>query len=142
MNPYTREDIEQLEAVLQLGETLAAGLVQLSNWNKDRIFVDPFCGSGTLAIEAAMLGANIAPGLNREFISEGWKNIIPPKLWMEAVDEAYDKQINNELDIQGYDIDFKVLKTARENAKLANVDEMIHFQERDINHSVRTKNMG
>jgi len=133
----------ELGSKAPIKETLAAGIVQLSNWNKDKLFVDPFCGSGTLAIEAAMIGANIAPGLTREFISEGWKNIIKPKNWMLTVDEAYEKADNNiELNIQGYDIDRKVLKIARENAKLANVDKYIHFQERDVKNFSSSKNYG
>lgn len=114
-------------------ETLAAALVQLSNWNKDKVFADPFCGSGTLPIEAAMIGANIAPGLGREFISESWKHLIAPKMWMDAVDEANDLMDEDvQLNIQGFDKDFRLLKVARENAKIAGVDRFIHFQERDV----------
>ncbi len=116
-----------------LSETLAASLILLSVWNKNRPFVDPMCGSGTLAIEAAMIGSNLAPGLNRSFVAEGWKNIIPRKNWMEAVDEANEKfDPKADLNIQAFDIDYKVLNTARENAANAGVDEFIHFQERDV----------
>lgn len=89
-----------------LTETLAASLIMLTPWHADRILVDPFCGSGTFPIEAAMMAANIAPGMNREFTAESWTNIIPRKLWYEAVQEAedmIDKDV--QVDIQGYDID-------------------------------------
>ena len=126
-----------------LSETLAAALILLSVWNKDRAFVDPMCGSGTLVIEAAMIGANLAPGLNRSFAAEGWKNLIPRKLWMEAVDEANDKyNPDAELNIQGFDKDFMVLKTARENAANAGVDHFIHFQERDVKELTHSKAYG
>ena len=116
-----------------LSETLAASLILLSVWNKERPFIDPFCGSGTLAIEAAMIGSNMAPGLNRSFAAEGWTNLIPVKTWLEAVDEAneeYDPQAK--LNIQAFDIDDQVLKVARENAINAGVDQFIHFQKRDV----------
>lgn len=116
-----------------LSETLAASLILLSVWNKERPFIDPFCGSGTLAIEAAMIGSNMAPGLNRSFAAEGWTNLIPVKTWLEAVDEAneeYDPQAK--LNIQAFDIDDQVLKVARENATNAGVDRFIHFQKRDV----------
>lgn len=116
-----------------LSETLAAALILLSVWNKERPFVDPMCGSGTLAIEAAMIGSDLAPGLNRSFVAEGWKNLIPRKLWMEAVDEANERyNPNAELNIQAFDKDFIIMKTARENAENAGVDHFIHFQERDV----------
>lgn len=116
-----------------LSETLAAALILLSVWNKQRPFVDPMCGSGTLAIEAAMIGSDLAPGLNRSFAAEGWKNLIPRKLWMEAVDEANERfNPEAELNIQAFDKDFIILKTARENAENAGVDHFIHFQERDV----------
>lgn len=124
-------------------ETLAAGLVQLSPWNKDRIFVDPFCGSGTLPIEAAMIGANIAPGLNREFDAEKWENIVPRKLWMNAVDEAYDVQDTNaKLNIQGFDADYRVIKVARDCANNAMVEDYIHFQERKVQDFRSNKHYG
>ena len=126
-----------------LSETLAAALVLLSVWKPERPFVDPMCGSGTIAIEAAMIGANLAPGLNRSFAAEGWKNLIPGKLWMAAVDEANDAyNPDAELNIQAFDKDFLVLKTARENAANAGVDEFIHFQERDVNELNHSKPYG
>ncbi len=126
-----------------MSETLAAALVLLSVWKKERPFVDPFCGSGTLAIEAAMIGANLAPGLNRSFVAEGWKNLIPKSSWMEAVDEANDKfEPNAELNIQAYDVDGKVLATARENAENAGVDGFIHFQRRDVKDLTHKRHYG
>lgn len=126
-----------------MSETLAAALVLLSVWKKERPFVDPFCGSGTLAIEAAMIGADLAPGLNRSFAAEGWKNLIPRKLWMEAVDEANERfDEDADLNIQGFDIDGKVLATARENAENAGVDQFIHFQRRDVKDLTHKRHYG
>ncbi|CUX70571.1 Ribosomal RNA large subunit methyltransferase L [Clostridium sp. C105KSO15] len=114
-------------------ETLAAALIMLTPWNKDRILVDPFCGSGTFVIEAAMMAANMAPGMNRSFLSEDWKNLIPRKCWYETMDEANDLLDSNvKVDIQGYDIDGDIVKAARANAESAGVDHMIHFQERPL----------
>ena len=119
-------------------ETLAAALILLTPWKKDRIFVDPFCGSGTFLIEAAMIAANIAPGMNRAFTAEQWTGLIEKKLWYECVKEAEDLvDTSIKTDIQGYDIDAGVLKAARENAKRAGVEHMIHFQQRraaDLSH--------
>ena len=114
-------------------ETLAAALIMLTPWRKDRILVDPFCGSGTFPIEAAMIAANIAPGMNRSFTAESWKNFIDKKLWYEAIDEANDKIDDDvEVDIQGYDADPEVVRVARENAKEAGVEHLIHFQVREV----------
>ena len=128
----------QNTAKAPISETLAAALIMLTPWRKDRILVDPFCGSGTFPIEAAMIAANIAPGMNREFTAEQWTNLIDRKLWYECVKEAEDMiDTEVEVDIQGYDIDGDVVKAARENAKRAGVDHMIHFQQRavaDLNH--------
>lgn len=116
-----------------ISETLAAALIKLTPWNKDRILVDPFCGSGTFAIEAAMMAANIAPGVDRNFVAEKWTNFIDKSLWQEARDEAIDlENIDIETEIQAYDIDDEVLKKARINAKRARVDHLIHFQNRDV----------
>ena len=116
-----------------LTETLAAALILLTPWRPDRILVDPFCGSGTFPIEAAMIAANIAPGMNREFTAEKWTNLIDKKLWYECVQEAEDMiDTTVEVDIQGYDIDGDVIRAARENAKRAGVDHMIHFQQRAV----------
>ncbi len=116
-----------------IAENLAAALIMLTPWKKDRILVDPFCGSGTIPIEAAMMAANIAPGMNRDFTAEQWTNLVERKYWYDAIDEAHD-QINTDIDtdIQGYDIDGDVLKTARKNAADAGVDHLIHFQRREV----------
>lgn len=124
-------------------ETLAAALIMLTPWNKDRILVDPFCGSGTFPIEAAMMAANIAPGMNRSFTAEAWTNIIPKKMWYEIINEAND-MINDDIqvDIQGYDVDGSVIKIARRNAREAGVDHLIHFQERDVRNLNHPKKYG
>ena len=114
-------------------ETLAAALIMLTPWRGDRILVDPFCGSGTFPIEAAMMAANIAPGMNRSFTAEKWTNLIPKKLWYDTVDEAGDLiREPEETDIQGYDADEDVIRIARRNAAEAGVEHMIHFQRRDV----------
>ena len=124
-------------------ETLAASLIMLTPWRKDRILVDPFCGSGTFPIEAAMIAANIAPGMNRAFTAEAWTNIIPKQLWYDAVEEAQDMvEKDIEVDIQGYDLDGEVVKAARENAKRAGVDHLIHFQQRDVAKMSHPKKYG
>lgn len=114
-------------------ETLAAALILLSPWRKDRILIDPFCGSGTFPIEAAMIAANIAPGMNRSFTAEQWTNLIPKQLWYDTVEEARELvDTDIKTDIQGFDIDGEVVKAARENAKRAGVDHLIHFQQRPV----------
>ncbi len=124
-------------------ETLAAALIMLTPWNKDRILVDPFCGSGTFVIEAAMMAANIAPGMNRSFLSEDWKNIIPRKCWYDTMDEANDLVDNDvKVDIQGYDIDPEIVKAARTNAESAGVDHLIHFQQRSVDALSHPKKYG
>ena len=111
-----------------ISETLAAALIMLTPWNKDRIMIDPFCGSGTFPIEAAMIAANIAPGMNRNFTAEKWTNFIDRQLWYDAVDEAQDN-INKDIvtRIEGYDIDEEMVKIARENAKRAGVSKLVKF---------------
>ena len=124
-------------------ETLAAALILLTPWNKDRILVDPFCGSGTFPIEAAMMAANMAPGMNRSFLSEDWKNLIPRKCWYEAMDEANEMVDDTvEVDIQGYDIDGEIVKAARANAEAAGVGHMIHFQQRPLSALSHPKKYG
>ena len=106
-------------------ETLASALIMLTPWNKDRILVDPFCGSGTFPIEAAMMAADMAPGMNRSFLAEDWKHLVPRKCWYDALEEAQDRvNLDIETDIQGYDIDPEALKAARSNAKMAGVDKL------------------
>ena len=124
-------------------ETLAAALIMLTPWKADRILVDPFCGSGTFPIEAAMIAANMAPGMNRSFLSEDWNGLIPKKLWYEAMDEANDL-VNTEVetDIQGYDIDGEIIRAARQNAERAGVDHLIHFQQRPVSSLSHPKKYG
>ena len=114
-------------------ETLAAALILLTPWKQDRILVDPFCGSGTFPIEAAMIAAHIAPGMNRSFTAEKWTNLVSRKYWYQAIEEAndlIDDQIST--DIQGYDIDGEIITAARKNAYAAGVDHLIHFQQRPV----------
>jgi len=124
-------------------ETLAAALIMLTPWNKDRILVDPFCGSGTIPIEAAMIGANIAPGMNRSFTAEEWTHIIPKKAWYQVIEEANDNiREDVQLSIQGYDMDGDIIKVARENARNAGVEEYIHFQQRPMQELRHPKKYG
>ncbi|EJL28839.1 class I SAM-dependent RNA methyltransferase [Brevibacillus sp. BC25] len=121
-----------------LKETMAAAMIMLSRWKPDRVFMDPFCGSGTLPIEAALIGQNIAPGMNREFVSETWP-IIPKTAWREARAETHDlARYDQKLEIIGTDMDDEILKIARHNATEAGVDDLIHFQRMDV-RDVRTK---
>ena len=123
----------QMTVKAPITETLAAALIMLTPWKGDRILVDPFCGSGTFPIEAAMMAANIAPGMNRSFLAEDWKHLVPRKCWYDALEEAQDL-VNRDIktDIQGYDIDDEALKAARSNAKMAGVEHLIHFQRRPV----------
>lgn len=126
-----------------LSETLASALILLTPWKKDRILVDPFCGSGTFPIEAALIGTNRAPGMNRTFEAQKWENLIEKNIWNDAFEEAYDLIDDSvKMDIQGYDIDYKMLKIARENAKMAGVDKHIHFQERPVSELSHPKKYG
>lgn len=121
-----------------LSETLAAALILLTPWKRDRILVDPFCGSGTFPIEAAMIAANMAPGMGRHFQAEKWSGLIRSSLWREIREEAESMvDTDIETDIQGYDIDGDIIKVARDNARRAGVDHLIHFQQRavaDLHH--------
>lgn len=133
----------KLTAKAPIAENLAAALLMLTPWKSDRILVDPFCGSGTFPIEAAMMAAHIAPGMNRSFLAEDWQHITARKSWYRAMDEAesmVDKGI--ETDIQGYDIDDKMVAAARENARLAGVEDMIHFQRRGVEKLSHSKKYG
>ena len=133
----------KLSSKAPISETLAAALIMLTPWKKDRILVDPFCGSGTFPIEAAMMAANMAPGMNRSFLSEDWKNLIPRKCWYEAMDEANDLvDLDVKVDIQGYDIDGDIVKAARANAESAGVADLIHFQQRPLSALSHPKKYG
>ena len=123
----------KLESKAPIAENLAAALIMLTPWHGDRILVDPFCGSGTIPIEAAMIAAHIAPGINRHFTAEKWTNLIDPKNWEDVREEAREEILPDiETDIQGYDLDPEMVEIARINAKKAGVDHLIHFQARDI----------
>lgn len=138
-----RRGYRKLTSKAPITETLAAALIMLTPWRKDRILVDPFCGSGTFPIEAAMIAANIAPGMNRSFLAEDWSNLIPKQCWYDAMDEAnemVDKEV--EVDIQGYDIDDDMIKAARANAELAGVGHLIHFQKRAVSDLSHPKKYG
>lgn len=125
-----------------LKETLAAGLVLLSRWKSDRQFIDPLCGSGTIPIEAAMIGLNMAPGINREFISEKW-DIIPKKSWDIAREEAYDVIVKDaDFKILGSDIDGEVLRYARHNAEQFKLDKYLAFQKLPVSELKSSKNNG
>ncbi len=116
-----------------LAENLAAALIMLTPWKADRILVDPFCGSGTFPIEAALMAANIAPGVGRRFSAMNWEHLIPAGMWKDAREEARDMEDRNvSCDIQGYDADPAIIKAARENSARAGVDHLIHFQKRDV----------
>ena len=116
-----------------ISETLAAALIMLTPWKKDRVLVDPFCGSGTFAIEAAMMAAGIAPGAGRNFTAERWTNVIDRQLWYDAVNEAEEMADTNiDTCIEGYDIDPEVVKVAKENAVRAGVEKLVRFRVRDV----------
>ncbi|HKM00408.1 MAG TPA: class I SAM-dependent RNA methyltransferase [Mobilitalea sp.] len=138
-----RRGYRKLTSKAPITETLAAALIMLTPWNKDRLLVDPFCGSGTIPIEAAMLGARIAPGIKREFLAETWTDMYQKKLWIEAREEAEDLQLRDvDMNIQGYDIDGEIVDAARQNARLAGVDHLIHFQQKPVKELSSSKKYG
>lgn len=133
----------RLVAKAPIAENLAASLIMLTPWNKDRILVDPFCGSGTFPIEAAMMAANMAPGMKRTFTAMRWGNVVRQRVWKDAFEEAEELvDLSVETDIQGYDIDEKMVAVSRENAKLAGVDGLIHFQRRGVEALSHAKKYG
>ena len=133
----------KLTAKAPIAENLAASLIMLTPWRGDRILVDPFCGSGTFPIEAAMMAASMAPGMNRSFTAEEWPSVVGKRNWYDAVDEAQEMvDLQIETDIQGYDIDDAMVSIARENAKLAGVDKLIHFQRRPLSQLSHPKKYG
>lgn len=124
-------------------ETLAAALISLTPWKKDRILIDPFCGSGTIPIEAAMIGLGIAPGMRRDFQAMSWDNILPKTLFTQAKREAENLiDRNTKLSIQGYDLDSSALDAARGNLALAGLEGNIHFQQRDMRNISSAKKYG
>jgi putative N6-adenine-specific DNA methylase len=132
--------VDQGEAPLK--ETLAAALVSLTNWNPDKPFIDPFCGSGTIPIEAALIGQNIAPGFNREFVSENW-NWFPSNVWDEARTEAEDlAKYDQPLDIMGTDIDHRMIKIAQENSFEAGLGDLIQYKQMQVRDITTPKEYG
>lgn len=134
----------KMTAKAPITETLAAALIMLTPWKKDRLLIDPFCGSGTFLIEAAMIALNIAPGRNRQFSAMNWQNLVPKKVWYEAFDEAFMEEQSEDikLQLQGYDIDANVIKAAKQNAIDAGVEKYIHFQKRDVSDLSSNKKYG
>ncbi len=133
----------KLTAKAPIAENLAAALIMLTPWKGDRILVDPFCGSGTFPIEAAMMAANMAPGMNRSFTAQSWTHLIPVREWQETAEEARE-EVKTDVctDIQGYDLDESMIAIARENARLAGVEKLIHFQKRDVRQLSHSKKYG
>ncbi len=133
----------KLASKAPITETLAAALIMLTPWNKDRILVDPFCGSGTIPIEAAMMGAGVAPGINRTFLAEAYRGLYPENIWTQARQEAMDLvKKDAQMIIQGFDIDGDIIKAARQNAKLAGVEQFIHFQQKPLRELSSSKRYG
>ena len=142
-NSLHKRGYRQATVKAPITETLAAALILLTPWNRNRILVDPFCGSGTFPIEAAMIGANIAPGMNRSFTAENWTHLIPKKQWYDAVNEAEEAILRDcDMDIQGYDISHDAVKAAMENARRADVEHIIHFQQRPLKNLSHRKKYG
>jgi putative N6-adenine-specific DNA methylase len=132
--------IDQGEAPLK--ETMAAALIMLTNWYPDKPFIDPFCGSGTIPIEAALIGQNIAPGFNREFVSEGW-NWFDAKIWDEVRMEAEDvAKYDQPLDISGTDIDHRMVDVARANSVEAGLGDLIDFKQMQVRDISTKKEYG
>lgn len=126
-----------------IAENLAAALLMLTPWRGDRILVDPFCGSGTIPIEAAMMAAHIAPGKNRTFLAKEWAHLFPEKFWQRTLDEAKAAETPEaETQIQGYDIDDEMVSIARANARLAGVEHLVHFQRRGVDQLSHAKKYG
>jgi len=121
----------EIAGIAPLKETLAASMLLISRWKDDCELIDPFCGSGTILIEAAMIALNIAPGVNRDFVCETWPS-MPKHIFEDVREGARNSEKHKDLKIIGYDIDYKTLKVAMENAKKAGVDNYIQFQKRDF----------
>ncbi len=142
-NSLHKRGYRKLVSKAPITETLAAALIMLTPWRSDRILVDPFCGSGTFLIEAALMAADIAPGLNRRFTAEAWPHLFPAASWQEwREDLASRVDLSVQTDLQGYDIDPDVIAAARDNARLAGVDHLIHFQVRDVKDLSHSKKYG
>ena len=133
----------KLTAKAPIAENLAAALLMLTPWRGDRILVDPFCGSGTIPIEAAMMAAHIAPGKSRTFLAKEWEHLFPEKLWQGTLEEAKAAEPPEvETQIQGYDIDDEMVSIARANARMAGVEHLVHFQRRGVDQLSHAKKYG
>ena len=142
-NSLHKRGYRKLESKAPIAENLAAALIELTPWKADRILIDPFCGGGTIPIEAAMIAAGIAPGMHRNFTAENWTHLIQPQNWQDVRDEAQDMiDMDVETDIQGYDIDPEMIEIARINAEKAGVEKLIHFQVRDVAELSHRKKYG
>lgn len=138
-----RRGYRKLTSKAPITETLAAALIMLTPWNKDRFLVDPFCGSGTIPIEAALIGANIAPGIQRTFLAETWKGMFPESIWLQAREEANDiRKQDIDMSISGFDLDGEIVKAARQNARWAGVEQYIHFQQKPLSELSSSKKYG
>lgn len=116
-----------------IAENLAAAMIMLTPWREDRILVDPFCGSGTIPIEAAMMAVNMAPGMKRGFTALKWEQVVPRVYWDDAYDEARSMvDMSIETHIYGYDIDEEMVRIAGQNAHLAGVEKLVHFEQRPV----------
>ena len=123
----------KLTAKAPIAENLAAGLIMLTPWRDERTLIDPFCGSGTIPIEAAMMAANMAPGMKRSFTAQRWEHIIEKQMWDDCYEEAREMvDTSVKVDISGFDIDPEMIDIAKQNAKLAGVEHMIHFETRGV----------
>ncbi len=141
--PLHKRGYRKMTVKAPVSETLAAGILLLTPWRRDRILVDPFCGSGTFPIEAAMIGANMAPGMKRSFLAQSWKELVPASCWRQAFEEARDLvQPEGKMDIQGYDIDPLAIKAALENSRAAGTDRWIHFQQRPVSQLAHSGRYG
>ncbi len=133
----------KLTAKAPIAENLAAALILLTPWKADRILIDPFCGSGTIPIEAAMIAANMAHGMNRSFTAENWEHLVSKKEWEDCFLEAKESvDLSVETNIQAYDIDPEMVEIARVNARLAGVEALIHFQVRPLSALSQNKKYG
>ena len=124
-----------------LRETLAAAMVLLSRYRGRDPFCDPFCGSGTIAIEAALIAKNRAPGLNRTFSAQKW-GFLPKTAWLDAAGEAMDKEFDGSYDIWGGDIDPHAVSVARDNAVKADVEDLVRFEVADARKFARSEAYG
>lgn len=126
-----------------IAENLAAAMIMLTPWREDRILVDPFCGSGTIPIEAAMMAANIAPGMKRGFTALKWEQVVPKVFWDDAYEEARSMvDLSVKAQIYGYDIDEEMIRISGQNAHLAGVENLIHFEKRGVDKLINDGKYG